>query len=155
MAKQKSYDQYPYNLPVSFHFKVIIPGKSSGDDMRFQEVGGLTAEMGVEELIVGGENMFSYRLPTRAKYNNLTMKRGMVKNSKLIEWFRNGIENFQFEPVDISVHLLNENNEVLTSWEVIQAYPVKWVISDLNANGNTLVIETIECAYQYFQRKEK
>jgi phage tail-like protein len=155
VEKKKSYDFYPYNLPVSFHFKVNIPGKSSGDDFKFQEVGGLTAEMSVEELVAGGENMFSYRLPTRAKYNNLVLKRGMLKNSKLIDWFRNAIESFEFEPVDISIHLLNENNEVLTSWEVKQAYPVKWVISDFNANGHALVIETIELVYQYFQRKDK
>ena len=150
--KNKSYDIYPYNLPVGFHFKVNIPGKSSGDDTKFQEVGGLTAEMSTEELVVGGENKFTYKLPTRAKYNNLTLKRGMLKNSQLIDWFRNAIENFIFEPVDISIHLLNENNEVLTSWEVVQAYPVKWVISDFNANGNALVIETIELVYQNFLR---
>jgi phage tail-like protein len=149
----KAYDFYPYNLPVSFHFKIIIQGKGSDDDIKFQEVSGLTAEMGVEELVVGGENTFSYRLPTRAKYNNLILKRGMLKNSKLIEWFRNSIENFEFEPADVSVHLLNENHEVLTSWEVAQAYPVKWVISDFNANSNALVIETIELVYQYFKRK--
>lgn len=149
----KPYDFYPYNLPVSFHFRIIIPGKGSDDDIKFQEVGGLTAEIGVEELVVGGENTFTYRLPTRAKYNNLVLKRGMLKNTKLIAWFRSSIENFEFDPVDVSVHLLNENHEVITSWEVIQAYPVKWIISDFNANNNSLVIETIELAYQYFKRK--
>jgi len=145
---------YPYNLPVSFHFNVNIPGKSSGDDIRFQEVSGLTAEMGMEELNVGGENMFSYKLPTRARYRNLVLKRGMLQDTQLVEWFRSAIESFEFEPVDVSIHLLNENHEVITSWDVIQAYPVKWVISDFNAKGNTLVIETIELAYQYFKRKK-
>jgi len=153
-APAKSTGSYPYNLPVSFHFNVNIPGKSSGDDIKFQEVNGLTAEIGIEELNVGGENMFSYKLPTRAKYRNLVLKRGMLQDTKLVDWFRNAIESFEFEPVDVSIHLLNENNDVITSWDVIQAYPVKWVISDLNANGNTLVIETIELAYQYFQRKK-
>ncbi len=150
----KAYDFYPYNLPVSFHFNVNISGKDSGNDIRFQEVSGLTAEMGVEELVVGGENMFTYRLPTRAKYSNIILKRGLLKNSKLIDWFRNAIENFQFEPLDISIHLLNENNDVITSWEIKQAYPVKWAISDFKASDNALVIETIELVYQYFQRKE-
>ena len=149
----KSYDFYPYNLPVGFHFKIIIPNKGSDDDIKFQEVGGLTAEMGVEELVAGGENRFTYRLPTRAKYNNLVLKRGMLKNSKLIAWFKSSIENFEFEPVDISVHLLNEELKVINSWNVIQAYPVKWVVSDFNANNNSLVIETIEIAYQYFTRQ--
>jgi len=149
----KTYDTYPYNLPVSFHFNVNIGGDKK-DDIRFQEVNGLTAEISVEELVVGGENMFTYRLPNRAKYNNIILKRGMLKNSKLIDWFRNAVEHFQFEPRDISIYLLNENNETITSWEVIQAYPVKWVISDFKAQDNGLVIETIELVYQYFRRND-
>src|SRR5437762_6521961 len=90
--EQKNFKVYPYNLPVSFHFSVDF---SKYDDIRFQEVGGLTAEMGVEDLAAGGENRFTYRLPTRAKYNNLVLKRGMIKDSKLIDWFKNAIENFK------------------------------------------------------------
>ena len=96
MANQ-TYDTYPYNLPVTFHFNVDM-GSDEGDDIRFQEVNGLTAEISVEELAVGGENMFTYRLPVKAKYNNIILKRGMLKNSKLINWFRNAVEHFQFEP---------------------------------------------------------
>jgi len=150
MANQ-TYDTYPYNLPVTFHFNVDM-GSDEGDDIRFQEVNGITAEIGVEELVVGGENMFTYRLPVRAKYNNIILKRGMLKNSKLIDWFRNAVEHFQFEPRDIKINLLNEKNEPVAFWKVIQAYPVKWVISDFKASENALVIETIELAYQYFQR---
>ena len=150
MANQ-TYDTYPYNLPVSFHFNVNIGGDTK-DDIRFQEVNGLTAEISVEELVVGGENMFTYRLPVKAKYNNIILKRGMLKNSKLIDWFRNAVEHFQFEPRDIKINLLNEKNEPVAFWKVIQAYPVKWVISDFKASENALVIETIELAYQYFQR---
>ena len=150
MANQ-TFDTYPYNLPVTFHFNVDM-GSDEGDDIRFQEVNGLTAEISVEELVVGGENMFTYRLPVKAKYNNIILKRGMLKNSKLIDWFRNAVEHFQFEPRDIKINLLNEKNEPVAFWKVIQAYPVKWVISDFKASENALVIETIELAYQYFQR---
>jgi len=145
-------NSYPYNLPVSFHFKVDF-GSGYDNDIMFQEVGGLTAEMGVEELAAGGENMFTYRLPTRAKYGNLVLKRGVIMDSKLIDWFKNAVESFQFKPLDLSVHLLNEEHTPISSWEFKQAYPVKWVISDFNATGNSLVIETIELAYQYFTRK--
>jgi hypothetical protein len=34
----------------------------------------------------------------------------------------------------------------------IQAYPVKWVISDLRALENALAVETIELSYQYYRR---
>ncbi len=143
-----------YYPPVGFHFKVEFQGVGSGDsDTRFQEVSGLTAEIGTEELQVGGENRFTYRLPTRGKYNNLVLKRGMLKDSGLISWFTSAIEDFEFKPVDVNVYLLNENHQVTSSWSFIQAYPVKWIISDLKAMDNSLVIETIELVYQYFRRK--
>ncbi len=145
---------YPYNIPVSFHFNVNF-GTDTTRDITFQEVGGLTAEMTTEELAVGGENRFTYRLPVKAKYGNLILKRGMINDSRLVQWFRDAIENFQFAPMDISVNLLDKEHKSISFWMFIQAYPVKWVISDFNANNNTLVIETIELAYQYFKRDNK
>ena len=142
-----------YYPPVGFHFKVEFPGIGIDDtDNRFQEVAGLTAEIGTEELPVGGENRFTYRLPIRAKYSNLVLKRGMLKDSGLVSWFKNALEAFEFKPVDVNVYLLNEKHEVSSSWVFIQAYPVKWVISDFKASENALVIESIELAYQYFRR---
>ncbi|TDH27259.1 phage tail protein [Segetibacter sp. 3557_3] len=142
-----------YYPPVGFHFRVSFFGVGNDTDMQFQEVGGLTAEVTTEELAVGGENKFTYRLPTRAKYSNLILKRGMLNDSGLIDWMRNAIENFEFKPVDMSVDLLDENHEVLSTWNFVQAYPVKWVISDFKALENSFVVETIELSYQYFKRK--
>jgi phage tail-like protein len=142
-----------YIPPVGFHFKVEFSGIGKDADTRFQEVAGLSAEMLTEELLVGGENNFSYKLPVRGKYSNLVLKRGMLKDSGLIDWIRNAIENFEFKPVDVNVSLLNEKHEVSSSWIFMGAYPVKWMVSDLKAMENSLVIETIELAYQYFRKK--
>jgi len=143
-----------YYPPVGFHFKVEFLGISSGDiDTRFQEVSGLSAEVTTEELAVGGENRFTYRLPNRARYNNLILKRGMVQDSNLISWLSDAIEDFVFKPVDVNVYLLNENHEISATWVLLQAYPVKWSVSDFKAQESSLVIETIELAYQYFRRR--
>jgi phage tail-like protein len=143
-----------YYPPVGFHFRVEFTGLGSGDsDTRFQEVSGMTAEITTEELQVGGENMFTHRLPTRGKYGNLILKRGMLKDSDLISWFANAIEHFQFKPTNVSVYLLNEKHEISSSWIFIKAYPVKWAISDFKAQDNSIVVETIELVYQYFTRK--
>jgi phage tail-like protein len=143
-----------YYPPVGFHFKVEFPGIAKGEsDSKFQEVSGLTAEITTEELSVGGENRFTYRLPNRAKYSNLILKRGMLQGSELISWFSKAIENFEFKPVDVNVYLLNDNHEVSVTWVLLQAYPVKWVISDFKAQESSLVVETIELAYQYFRRR--
>jgi len=144
----------PYPMPRSFHFKVEfrdVPGIKA-HDVRFQDVSGLQSEIGVEEVKSGGENRFTYRLPTRARYQNLVLKRGMLMDSGLIEWFKNGVENFIFFPATIIVKLLDKDHEPLQTWTFIKAWPVKWNISEFKATENAVVIETIEFAYQYFKR---
>lgn len=140
--------QYP---PVSFHFKVEFTGISSQEsDIQFQSVAGLSVDIETEEFAEGGENRFKHKFPVRTKFPNLVLKRGMVTDSKLIDWCRDAIEGFLFQPIDLTVKLLNEEHEPLVTWNVVNAYPVKWNVSDLNAEENKIAIETIELAYNYF-----
>jgi len=140
-----------YYPPVSFHFKVEFNGISTQDtDFQFQSVSGLSVDIETEEFSEGGENRFKHKFPVRTKFPNLVLKRGMVTDSKLIDWCRDAIESFLFEPVDLTVKLLNENNEPLVTWNVVHAYPVKWSVSDLSAEESKLVVETIELSYNYF-----
>ena len=74
----------------------------------------------------------------------------MVTDSQLIKWCRNAIESFEFEPVDLTVKLLNENHEPLVTWNVVHAYPIKWEVAELDAEQSKVTIETIELAYNYF-----
>ena len=50
------------DLKTGFYFGLAI-SRSTGSDVGFQEVSGLSAEIGVEEVVSGGENRFKYRLP--------------------------------------------------------------------------------------------
>lgn len=140
-----------YYPPVSFHFKVEFNGITNQEtDIQFQSVSGLSVDIETEEFAEGGENRFKHKFPVRTKYPNLVLKRGLVTDSKLIDWCRDAIEGFQFEPVDLTVKLLNEEHKPLMTWNVVNAFPVKWDVSDLNAEENNLVIETVELAYNYF-----
>ena len=143
-----------YYPPVGFHFRVefTLDGMQDGD-VRFQEVSGLSAELGIEEVVEGGGNRFPHRLPTRAKYSNLILKRGLLTDSRLIDWCSDAIENFDFEPTTVNVTLLNENHEpVAESYSFVRAWPVKWAVSDFKAQENSIVVETLELAYNYFSR---
>lgn len=140
--------QYP---PVSFHFKVEFTGLTSQEvDVQFQSVAGLSVDIETEEFAEGGENRFKHKFPVRTKFPNLVLTRGLVTNSELIDWCRDAIEGFIFDPIDLTVKLLNEEHEPLVTWNVVHAYPVKWKVSDLNAEENKIAIETIELAYNYF-----
>jgi phage tail-like protein len=142
-----------YYPPVGFHFKVEfrdVPGLAQRDTY-FQDVSGLSRELGSESVNSGGENRFSFKLPTRAQYPNLVLKRGLWVDSKLIAWATNAIEHFDIQTSTVVVTLLNEKHEPLQTYECIHAWPQKWNISNFNAEENKLVIETIELAYQYFR----
>lgn len=138
-------------VPVGFHFIVHFNGleKTQADTM-FQSVSGLSVNLETEELQVGGENRFVYTLPVRTKYPNLVLKRGMIVESKLIEWCKDAIENFNFKPLDLTVILLSEQHVPLMTWNVVQAYPIRWEVDELNSMESKLVLETIELSYRYF-----
>lgn len=142
-----------YPIPA-FHFKVTFELDGVDEnDFRFQEVSGLSSEAAVETLHEGGENRFSHRLPGRAKFPNLVLKRGYVGNSRLIAWFRDAIEALDITPVNVTVSLLDEaQKEVVNTWNFVKAWPLKWSFSSLNAQNNALTIETVELSYQYFTR---
>lgn len=143
-----------YTPPVSFHFRVDFGDLSGASiDTRFQEVSGLSMELGVEEYAEGGENRFVHRLPGRAKFGNLLLKRGLFTNSALIKWCKLAIEEFIFQPVVVNVTLLNEKSDPLGStYSFINAWPVKWSVSDFKAQDNSLAIETLELSYNYFTK---
>jgi len=145
----------PYYPPVGFHFKVSFGflSESAKNDTRFQEVSGFNSELGVEEVVEGGENRFAHRLPSRAKYGNLVLKRGLLFDSELIDWCRNAIEEFEFKPTIVNVNLLNEKHQPVGDvYSFINAYPVKWSVSDFKAQDNSIVVETLELAYSFFRR---
>lgn len=140
-----------YYPPVGFHFKVEVLGLPPNDhDVRFTEVSGLSAELATEEIAEGGENRFLQKYPTRTKYPELVLKRGLLLNSEILNWIRQCIEDFQIQPKHIDVKLLNENHQPLITWHLANAYPTKWSVSDFNATGNAVVIESLQFFYQYF-----
>lgn len=138
--------------PVGFHFAVVFElFPQTPNDFRFQEVQGLSVEVETEEFKEGGENRFVHKLPTRTKYQELVLKRGMFVGSGIILWCRNAIENFDFQPTNLTITLLNEDHIPIAAWYVVNAYPVSWSITDLNAMESKVVVESIKLRYNYFK----
>lgn len=143
-----------YYPPWGFYYKVefVIPGKASlpPDDARFQTVSGLSVEYDYESFKEGGENRFEHKLPVRTKYADMVLKRGMLVNSEVVKWLLAAFRDREFTPADVNVILMNEKGEPLRTWNVVHAIPKKWLVSDLNANESSVVIETMELTYRYF-----
>ncbi len=141
-----------YYPPPGFHFKVeFLDIQAISNDILFQNVSGLEVSLETESVKEGGENRFEHVLPTRSKYNDLILKRGVLKDSGVIKWCRKAIENFDFKPTTILVQLLNEEHEVLIEWKLFHAWPKKWSVAELNAEQSSVLVETIEINYIFFK----
>jgi len=74
----------------------------------------------------------------------------LLTHSEITSWIRQCVEDFDIQPKNIDISLLNEEHQPLMTWHVVNAYPTKWSVSDLNASNNAVVIETLQFFYQYF-----
>jgi len=139
-----------YYPPPAFHFKVEIQDLGGDNDVRFTDVGGLSLEMATEEVAEGGENRFVQKYPVRAKYPELTLKRGLLVGSAVFDWIRSCIQDYEIEPLDVDIKLLNAVHQPLMTWHLVKAYPTKWMVADFNASGNSVAVESLQLFYQYF-----
>ena len=154
MTSLADYPISPVDLPVSYRFLVVffalgvIPNPL---DIRFQKVSGLSLEVNTRIQREGGENIFSTVLPEQVSHGNLILERGAVIGSPLNLEFNAALNFYKFSVSNVLVSLLDANYIPTAGWLFLKAYPVKWSVSDLNGESNSLVIDTLELAYQRFQ----
>ena len=134
--------QYPF--PV-FHFSVEWGGTRVG----FTEVSGLTQENQAIEYRDGSFPEYSsIKMPGLRKFNNITLKRGIMKaDNDFFKWLST-IKLNKVERRDLVISLLNEAHEPVMVWKVVNAFPVKVEGPQLKASGNEVAIESIEIAHE-------
>ena len=142
------------NPPLGFRFGVLffaggaIPNPL---DILFQKVSGLGSTVDTTTLDEGGQNLYSQALPQKIKYDNLVLERGLVVGSPLVIEFNISMSQFKFSPSNVLVTLLDNTRIPIAAWLFMKAYPVKWSVSDLDADANAVVIERMELTYQRMQ----
>ena len=137
-----------YNFEVFFFHKKMIPNLL---DIRFQSVSGISTEIKTEVMNKGGQTIYSQQIPTRVQYPNLVLKRGMAIGSILVSELKTAFESFKFKPHNVLIILHSDIIVPIASWLFYNAYPVKWDMSDLNAEEDKLIIESIEFVHSGFK----
>ena len=143
-----------YYPPVGFYFAVGFNQTDSDMDGRFQEVTGISMEMGSETVTEGGELRFQWQLPSTSKPSNLVLKRGVLaQKSGLVSWVQDTLSSGLQSPIipkTIFVSLLGADGDPLIKWSFYNARPLKWQFSGLDSMKNEILTETIEFAYNYY-----
>jgi phage tail-like protein len=89
------------------------------------------------------------KLSGSVSYSNLVLRRGLIGELDLYEWWnqaRNGDQNARRT---ITVSLLSEDRaDVVWRWRFTNAFPSKYSSSDLCAEANDVVMETIEISVE-------
>jgi phage tail-like protein len=141
-------NNYPF---TSFHFLVTFELPPLPVDMQFQDVSGLSVEAQYETYKAGGQNSFEYRLPNRPRYSDLVLKRGYPLLSNITAWMIDAFENYNYQPTNLVIALLDEEHIPISSWYVVNALPVKWELSSFNAEESKIVVETMTLTYDHFR----
>jgi phage tail-like protein len=136
-----------YPLP-KFHFNVEAGDLKGG----FTEVSGLTVETEAIEYREGNMPQFSkIKQAGMQKWSNITLKRGTFKGvNNFYDWWLSATKN----PVPSSyqrnmiITLLNQSGEVVVTWNVTNAFPIKVQSTDLKGDGNEIAIETMEIVHE-------
>ena len=133
--------------PVAeLRFKVELPGLSIG---RFRECTGISVEVEMKDYMEGGSNEFVHKLPTRVKYPNVVLKRGVTHEDALLKWFWDSRNSVQRK--ELTIELMGPGAKTVRTWAFVGAYPVKWTGPNLKAGSNAIATETLEVVHNGFK----
>ncbi len=132
------------------HFRVDFGGGGDGPVTGFCEVILPGIFIDVIEYRNGNDKESGTRkLPGLAHYPNVTLRRGYTGSLNLYQWIndvRNGDVNAKRT---VTITLLSEDQaQVVLTWKLLRAFPVKYSAGELNAKGNDVVMEELVLAYE-------
>ncbi|HEX7317657.1 MAG TPA: phage tail protein [Pyrinomonadaceae bacterium] len=133
---------------ASFNFKLEIEGITVAG---FSEVTGLNQESNVIDYREGQEPITPRKLPGLNKFGNITLKRGISPDLSVYNW-RKTVTDGDIERRNASVVLHNEKHEEVVRWNLVNAWPSKYVGPDLKANANEVAIESVELTHEGVER---
>ena len=136
---------YPHGR---FRYKVEIDGRKAGG---FSEVTGFDAPVDVMEYREGDMVQTPMKIPGLKKYGNITLKQGLADSMVFYEWIAEGVSG-AVQRKTITITLLDEEENPAASWQVINAWPTKYTVSDFNATSSEVAIETLEIAHEGMTR---
>jgi phage tail-like protein len=113
----------------------------------FSECGGLDMSLDIEEYKEGGRNGEILKFPTRVKWSNITLKKGVGAGTALWDWHYGFVEG-RGKRRDGVIVLQNELHIPNNIWYFRRGLPVKYTGPTLNASQNSVAIESIEIAHE-------
>jgi phage tail-like protein len=135
---------------ATFNFQLEIDGITRAG---FSECTGLNAEANVIEYREGNESLTTRKLHGLIKYGNVTLKWGVTQDPELFNWFKTVVDGDIDRKQTMSVVLLDEQRAEAVRWNIINAWPSKYVIPDMKSDGNEIAFESVELCHEGVERQ--
>jgi phage tail-like protein len=130
-----------------FRFLVEIDGLTSAG---FQRVKGMQREIKHESFREGGLNDYEHKLVTQVSYPPVILERGLALDD-LWRWAFDAAEG-RVTRRNVRIRLQDESGRKAWAWQLDWAIPVKWALSDLDANASQVAMESLELAHHGLRR---
>jgi phage tail-like protein len=128
---------------TSVFFTLTIGGNDLGD---FTTCSGLGAQVEVEQYAEGGNNGFSWQLPGRITWSNITLTRAVTADTlKIARWLDEIVR--RVEPKDGEIVALRPDLSRIVSWQVLGIVPVRWQGPLFDPANSAVAMETLEIAH--------
>lgn len=128
---------------TSVFFTLSIGGADLG---RFATCSGLGAEVEIEQYAEGGNNGFSWLLPGRLTWSNITLSRAVTADTaKIARWLAQIVR--RVEPKDGEIVALRPDLSRIVSWQVLGIVPVRWQGPSFDPARSEPATETLEIAH--------
>ena len=124
---------------------LLIPLLASGG---FQEVSGLGAELEVMAYPEGGVNDYVHQLPVRHSWGRIVLKRGLLVDTALWNWYQAGLTQSLGARRDGTVILMTPQGVPAVAWNFRGGLAAKWTGPAFDAMRDAVAIESLEIAHQ-------
>ena len=133
-----------------FYFSVDIDDLT---DLPFLEVSGLEVEADNISYRHGNDPSFgTIQMPGVKKSGNLILKKGVFANEDLYQSLISKIALNTSKRMTVVIRLLDENAEPRITWQINNAFPLKYSSTDMNSESSEAAIESIEFSHQGIQQ---
>jgi phage tail-like protein len=123
----------------------------------FASVRGLQVTSQTENIIEGGQNGFTHRMPGRLEWPNITFSRGLTDADALFDWMnKTAGEGFAAAGNKITrstgaITALSTDGGRLRSWSLEDVFPVRWTGPDFSVGTDDPLTEELEVAHHGFR----
>jgi phage tail-like protein len=104
----------------------------------------------------GGDPSSSHKFRGRTEYDVITLEHGVTHDPAFDAWANKVGESGNAEALayrNLTIDVFNETGQKLTSYKVYRARVSEFtVLSDLDANGNAIMIEKIKIEHEGYER---